>query len=121
MQTIYKIILPDGKPGGGGTVDWPEDPGYERIKALVQPLLGPLKPMPEPLERVRVLWDTKVTDMFVSELGHVLLTHRNPLPINPEATNIYRFSLLKGRPDADPDSLPTIAGIAVLFSRPVWF
>jgi hypothetical protein len=54
--------------------------------------------------------------MFVDEMG----LPKN-LPRNEKATEIYRNNWLTQHPGADPDSLPHIAGTAVIFSRRVWF
>jgi len=116
MNTNYHVIQVDGSVSSS-SVDWPREPGYDRIKALVEPLLG----KDEPLEHVSVLQHGKRADMFVSEYGHMQLTTRDPLPINPKATAIYRNNWLTQHPEADPAALPDIAGVAVLFERIVWF
>jgi hypothetical protein len=116
MKTEYTIF----KPGDGaverGEVDWPREPGYKLIKALVEPLLGD----DEPLEHVTVLHDGKRCDMFVSEYGHMRLNTRGPLPINDRATAIYRTNWMTQYPETDPETLPDIAGVAILFHRIVW-
>jgi hypothetical protein len=58
--------------------------------------------------------------MFVSEYGHMRLTTRERLPINDRATAIYRNNWMTQYPDTDPETLPNIAGIAILFYRTVW-
>jgi len=115
MKTKYTIF----KPGDGavehGEIDWPKDPGYDRIKALVEPLIGG-----EPLEHVAVLHNGRRADMFVSELGHMCLATRGPLPLNDRATAIYRNNWMAQHPSDAPGSLPAIAGVAILFDRIVW-
>ena len=113
--TPYQIIMP------GDTVIarlewWPAEPGYEAIRDLVEPLIGG-----EPLEHVSVLHNGQRRDMFVSELGQLALTHRGPLPRNERATEIYRANWLSRHRYCDPETLPWIAGTAVLFERRVWF
>ena len=115
IATHYDVIQVDGTVSSH-VIDWPHEPGYKKIKALVDPLLG----AGEPLEHVSVLHDGKRKDMFVSELGHVELTTRRPLPINATATKIYRAAALSNDPGAHPDELPDIAGVAILFHRIVW-
>ena len=115
MDTTYHVIRADGSKTTS-TTTLPQEPTFEQIKAIVSPALDG-----EPLERVRVLVDDRYTDMFVSELGHRELTTRPPLPINADATRIYRANWLKQHPDDDPDSLPAIAGTALLFDSRVWF
>lgn len=117
MATEYTVFRTDGTSPHQDEVEWPDDPGLDLIHALVDPLLGD----GEPLEHVTVLYRGERCDMFVSELGHVALTHRPPLPINDRATAIYRRAWLTAYPGSDPDTLPTIAGVAVLFHRQVWF
>ena len=115
MKTEYTIFRV-GKAEERGEVDWPREPGYDKIKALVEPILGE----GEPLEHVTVLWHGERADMFVSEYGHMALTTRAPLPINDRATDVYRTNWMSRHPDEDPESLPTIAGTAILFHRIVW-
>lgn len=122
MLTAYTVIRPDATEDTGA-VDWPNEPDYRRIKALVEPLLGEREPgLHEPLEHVTVLYQGERRDMFVSELGHMRLTTREPLPINWPATKIYRAAALRRMPHTPPEELPRIAGVAVLFpDRQVWF
>jgi hypothetical protein len=98
MKTVYWVLLP-GAPAERREVDWPEEPGYEMIRALVEPLLGGNN-----LEHVYV-WDRlqtppKAMDLFVDETG-----------------------LLKGLPiNHHPHLYPgDIYGPAVLFERKIWF
>jgi hypothetical protein len=92
---------------------------YAAIKAIVAPLLG-FRPNEYPtIEHVTVWHDGKLTDMFVDEVGHQKLLHRNDA-----ATEIYRAATMAGKirepvPD-DPETLPWIAGDAVLFDERVW-
>lgn len=117
MKTIYEVYRVGQSEPELGEIDWPSDPGRDRVKALVEPLLG----AGEPLEHVSVLHNGRGCDMFVSEMGHRALTTRGPLPINDMATRIYRnYSLTKGLTTI-PDTLPEIAGTAILFpDRTVW-
>jgi hypothetical protein len=114
MLTEYSIIHPDGTIEAG-TVEWPQEPGYHRIVALVEPLLDG-----EPLEHVTVLYDGRRHDMFVSEQGHLHLSTRGPLAHNDTATKIYRTAALRD-PAKLADELPSIVGVAVLFHRLIWF
>jgi hypothetical protein len=66
-------------------------------------------------EHVSVLFEGKPADMFVDENGHA-----KNLPRNEAATAIYRAYSLRQHPNTDPESLPFIAGTAVLFDAPVW-
>jgi len=117
MKTTYEIYRVGQSEPERGEVDWPTEPSYALIKALVEPLLG----AGEPLDHVSVLHNDRRCDMFVSELGHVELTSRAPLPINDAATAIYRHNWLTQHPETDPEDLPEIAGTSVLFpDRLVW-
>ena len=115
-RTDYIAFFPDGSTRSG-FVQWPRNPGLALIKQLVLPLLGDH----EPLEQVAVLYKDRPADMFVSELGHLELDTRPPLPRNDAATDIYRAHWRGKYPGDDPERLPWIAGPAVLFTnRIVW-
>lgn len=116
LKTRYLIMRPE-EPHESGEVDWPREPGYDRIKTLIEPIVG------GPLEHVAVLADFaggikfKRADMFVNELGHVL---KDPLPRNEAATVIYRRNALLNLGYTDLENISWIAGPAVLFERIVW-
>lgn len=116
METKYSIYRVGQSEPEHGSVNWPYKPGYKRIKALVEPILGD----GEPLEHVSVLFDGERHDMFVSELGNCALTTRPPLPINDAATEIYHAAYKRRYPGAHSSEMPPIAGTAVLFHRIVW-
>lgn len=111
MKTAYTIYRVGHASGEYHEIDWPEEPGYDKIKALIEPLLDD-----NPLEHVTVLYDGERADMFVDEMGAM-----KPLPVNERATVIYRTNWLTQHPKADPDSLPAIHGTAILFHRRVWY
>lgn len=117
MSTPYLIIRPGSEKATLHSIEWPHEPGFHRIGALVCPLLGER----EPLEHVTVLYSDKRCDMFVSEYGQMPLTWRPPLPRNDRATAIYRRASMRANPEQIEDDLPTIAGVAVLFLKRVWF
>jgi hypothetical protein len=56
-------------------------------------------------------------DMFVDEIGHV--RDGGPKPRNDAATAIYRANWLRAE-GGDPETLPWIAGIAIVFDRRIW-
>lgn len=106
----YQIFRTDGTHETC-EADLPSDPGYDRLKKLLDPILE------GPLERVAVLFDGAKRDMFVHEHGAVI-----GLPRNEAATKIYRTNGLRHEPDRDPESMPAIHGTAVLFpGAQVWF
>lgn len=115
MLTAYTVLRPDGTREEG-SVDWPREPTFEQIKALVGPHLNG-----DPLEHVTVLHQGQRTDMFVSEYGHLARAGRGPLPRNDAATTTYRAAWLSTHPGDNPESMPFIAGPAILFDRRVWF
>lgn len=121
MKTRYLIMRPDEPHETREVHDWPREPGYDRIKALLEEWFPSGH-----FEQVNVLADFgggeryEQLDMFVDDTGH--LQH---LPRNEAATIVYRRAALMGRAripiPSDPESLSWIAGPAVLFSRRVWF
>lgn len=118
MITQMKLMRP-GEPDRIIPVDLPEQPGYTRLQAVIEPLLA------SRMEHVTVMADfgggTKYqrADMFVDEIGHVRAD--GPLPRNESATAIYRTNALLREPGRNPESMPWIAGPAILFDRRVWF
>lgn len=111
METLYIILRADGS-SERGSVNWPEAPGYELIRDLVEPILGADCNM----EHVYILGDMRERqDMFVDEIG--LWKH---LSRNAEATRLYRQATLTQHPHLPPESLPYIVGAAVVFDRIVW-
>jgi len=109
METTMYIFKPDGDHDVL-EVDLARDPGYIELKKLVEPLLS------GGMERVTVKFQDKVVDMFVDEIGLL-----KGLPRNEAATMIYRKNTLDHNPEMDPEELSFIAGVAVVFNRPVWF
>lgn len=121
VKTTYEIYRVGEPEPERHEIDWPRAPGYDAIRGLVEPLLDERGRGREPLEHITVLHEGWGRDMFVSEYGRVALTWREPLPVNEAATRIYRNNRLTQHPDTDPETLPTIAGTAVLFTnRIVW-
>lgn len=120
VKTIFRFIPADStQPEREDTIDWPEDPGFAAIDALVRPLLGGAE-----IEHVTI-WltsdyapgDGEYTDMFVDEIGQI-----KGLPANERATRIYHANILTHRPDlAGQWNLSPIHGDAVVFLRRVWF
>lgn len=117
MKTTYHVYRPGVAEPETFDVDWPDDPGYDKLKALIEPLLGER----ENLEHVTVLHNDARADMFVSDEGKMAQTWRDPLPRNDAATAIYRRNWMTQHPGGDPEKLPMIVGVAVLFDRIVWY
>jgi len=106
----FNVIYPEGAQQTC-SVDWRTEPRFLAICNVVTPYLGGRR-----FEHVTVLHNGKRADMFVDECGAI-----NRLPMNIEATDIYRAASMRANPDQDPDSLPAIYGVAVLFDERVWF
>lgn len=121
IKTEYTIILPShGRWEDCEThfVMWPQEPGYDKIAATINPIVGGY------LEHVSVLTtdfptnNVEPADMFVNDEGSMPGRH---LPINPLATFLYHtFTRLKRGKHEWADCQP-IYGPAVLFKRRVWF
>ena len=111
LATGYRVIMPGDGASRDQSIDWPREPGYDKLKALIEPLIGGGR-----LEHVSVLHDGKRRDMFVDDKGRM-----KGLPRNDRATAIYRTNWLTQHPEVDPETLPFIAGPAVLFMRRVWY
>lgn len=114
MRIEFTIFRPGQEPERG-EVDWPEEPDYREMKALIEPILGGAE-----LEHVYVLHDGRRHDMFVDEFSASNVKPGYPLPRNDRATEIYRANWLSQHPEDDPEDLPDICGPAVLFHRIVW-
>jgi hypothetical protein len=114
MQTKVTIYMPDGTEIER-ELDWPQDPGYQTIKAFMTECFGP----GVDFEQVTVMApgeDKVYTDMFVDEMGHP-----KGLGRNDKATEHYRRNYLTQNPKTNPDSMPYIVGVAVYFHRMVWY
>lgn len=109
MKIPYSIIYTDNNIKVC-EIDWPAEPGYDRIAQLLEPILR------GPIEHVSVLHDHRPHDMFVHEEGRIIGLDRNE-----RATKIYRAYSLSRQPDTEPEMLPHIAGTAVLFHQRIWF
>lgn len=127
MNTRLIVLHPSGQQVKT-TVDLPERPKYGDLSNVMRRFLGTYsdprggEPVAELMEHVSVLVDGERRDMFVCELGDCKLRTRGPLPFNPQASALMRAVTLAERPDADPDTLAKVCGVAVLFDgRRVWF
>lgn len=107
----YRVFPVDDSAVKTGSVEWPAEPGFDAINALVKPLIGGGH-----IEHVSVLHDGKRRDMFVDEEGLL-----KGMPRNERATAIYRAAWLSRNPGKDAEEISHIAGPAVLFTRRVWF
>lgn len=116
MSTEYLIMRAHG-PSEKRLIDWPRQPGYDRVRELIEPLLDGAS-----LEQVSCLADFQggsnyqPSDMFVDDRGRDKRLLRNE-----PATVIYRRASLLRMQSRDPESLPAIHGTAILFNRRIWF
>jgi hypothetical protein len=109
IETRFNVYHPSGAIETG-TVLWPENPSLKDLHGLIDPIVG------GNLEHVRVFHEGEYADMFVYEFSC-----RKPLQErNEQATAIYRANTLQHHPGQDPESLPCVRGVAVLFDRKVW-
>jgi hypothetical protein len=115
MKTKLLIMRPEA-PNHKMEVELVRYPSYDTLKELLSPIIHCAH-----VEHVSVLADFegatafRKADMFVDEDGHA-----KSLPFNGFATAIYRRNAILHQGVKDPDSLPWIAGTAVLFDRIVW-
>jgi hypothetical protein len=115
MEFRALLMRPD-EPNERRIVELPARPDYHELAAVLRPLLDT-----QTFEHVTVLsdfeggLDFRPSDMFVDEMGHP-----KGLPLNGAATAIYRRNALLHQGVSDPESLPWIAGPAILFERIVW-
>lgn len=118
MKTQILIMRP-GQRHERREVEIPDDPSevLAALRTIVEPITEGR------MEHVTVLSDFedgvnyKRADMFVHEEGHVLVP---PLPRNEAATAIYRRNGIMNHGVTNPETLPWIAGPAVLFEHIVW-
>lgn len=122
MKTDLQILRANGKIEHR-TVELPDEPEYEQLRAIIEPIVSEQRGRPAGFEHVAVLGkDRNPTDMFVDEFGAL----PPALPINDNATRVYhRASIERGefvsaRAGIIADA-PKIHGDAVLFMRRVWF
>ena len=117
LRPMRAIVMRPEQANETVVFDLAHKPTLEELNAVILPLLDGADFM----EHVNVLADFTGglkfdwADMFVDELGHP-----KGLPRNEAATMIYRRNALLNHGVTDPESLPWIAGPAVLFRRKVW-
>jgi hypothetical protein len=112
IPTKYTIMLPNGERIDHA-IEWPQDPGFETIEALVAPLVVFQSGH---IEHVYVTSESgERVDMFVDEKGAL-----KGLDRNEQATVEYRRGYLMAHPKHDPSKMPAIYGTAVLFHRRIW-
>jgi hypothetical protein len=118
MKTTGILIMRPDEPHEKREVQIADKDGvtsYLAIAKIVEPIIGGT------MEHVTVFGDFHggsnyhYLDMFVAETGAL-----DGLPLNYEATAIYRRNTLVHSDRYRPDDLPAIYGPAVLFERRVW-
>ena len=109
MNTPYFIYRANGTEDRG-SLDWPKEPGHERIIPMVKAIIN------EPAIHISVLFDGYRADMFVEYTDEV---DEGVKLKNVKATEMYcRYLMSKGVPE---QYLPTIRGDVVVFPRRIWF
>lgn len=113
-HTGFMILHPEGWQERR-TAPLADEPGFAALDALIRPLIGG-----GDIEHVWVRTDGEEgpdrTSMFVDDCGHLKGLRRNQA-----ATLLYRRAHMARHPSTDPETLPCIVGVAVLFDRRVWF
>ena len=120
MKTVFWIYPARPVERQAREAELPRDPSYKQLCAVLDPLF-----FKRHWEHVFVymgeepgLGRSAYRDMFVDERGQL-----DGFPRNEAATAIYRRNVLMHEPakHPDPEALPDIVGLAVLFERQVWF
>jgi hypothetical protein len=114
----FDVYFPDGRRERHVAV-MSAQPSLTELKSVVMPFLSGAREL-EHLPVLRPPWEKsgaaeEIADMFVDELGSLKLLDRND-----HATEFYRQAWLREAPFDDPETLPWIAGIAVVFKDKVW-
>ena len=105
----FSVLRPDGQ-SVDSVATLPRNPTTDDVRSVVNKFLDG-----GAAEHVVVLHDNRRTDMFVDEHSHLKRMLRNEV-----ATRLFRAAALRLNPARDPETLPFIAGPAVLFDRPIW-
>lgn len=105
----YSIIFTDGHVVRR-VVNWPAAPSADQLRKVVGGYLNG-----RGVEHMTVIHEGRRKDLFTS-----IPSPLDPQPINAAATEIYASAWLERHPSADPDDVPPLRGIAVLFHRKVW-
>lgn len=117
METRFTVLSVDGE-AVNRVIDLPEFPTRDELRRVVEPYLSGMA-----MHHVLVLSPPRSIDretshdsldLFCGETGVL-----RRLPVNEEATRLYRAAHLLLHPGDDPDGLPHIAGPAVLLLRRV--
>lgn len=119
MITSYQTIGIDSI-ARTGSIDWPKEPSFEQMKALIEPLIQTPGYSTAYIKHVRVWHENQYVSMFVDDMGAL-----KKLPVNEAATLIYHANMVmqarEEGEEADTSDWPKIHGPAVLFNRNVWF
>jgi hypothetical protein len=107
-QFTYHVLKPDGREQEHVTT-LAQNPSADEIRKVVR------RYMDGAPEHVSILRHDRRADMFVDEDSHL-----KRLPRNEGATALFRAVALNLDPGRDPETLPFIAGPAVLFDDVVW-
>ena len=109
QHCTYTVLKPDGR-NVDSVATLPRNPTTDDVRSVVSRFFDG-----GAAEYVAVLHDNRRADMFVDEHSHLKHMLRNEI-----ATRLFRAPALQIDPQRDPETLPYIAGPAVLFDRPIW-
>jgi hypothetical protein len=111
METTFRVISTDGR-NTNHTIDLKEFPTLSELRRIVEPYLHGAT-----MQYVQVLDPETSRDSLDMFVGESAILKR--LPVNAEATKLYRAAHMMFHPDDNPDELPAIRGPAVVFARRV--
>ena len=121
MITKYTILRPNGQ-NETGEVDLPEKPSGKELDRILDPIFHAVRPLAH-YEHVRIFSEAgQYVSMFVDEESGVLRQ-----PYNEAATREYHRNVIVHRNEPHQNGIstnaeaPVVYGVAVLFSRNVWF
>ena len=121
MKTSYTILRPSGIHETGH-VDLPEQPGMKDLDRILDPIFHAVRPLAH-YEHVRIFSEAgQYVSMFVDDESGVLRQH-----YNEAATREYHRNVIVHRNEPHQNGIstnakaPVVYGVAVLFSRNVWF
>lgn len=107
---FYRVLRPDGGEETHTAEMTNPQPMYDELREMIESHLDG----GEMFHITIIASNGKRSSMFVDEMFNYKNLARNNL-----ATALYRAAWLDSHPDVDPESLPFIAGVAVVFAEVV--
>lgn len=109
VRTTMRIVRPGTMAAEIREIRMAIRPSWYDVANAIEPIIQSY------IEYVRIRYDDGDADMFIDRAGR-----RKMLPINALATMLYREAVNAGWVIA-PGRQGTVYGLAVIFSRRVWF